>query len=96
MASHSYRKFSPWIDEIPKPKKRGPKFKYPVDRIGSVNVRISTLQLIHRVREKMAEISAEKVPLHEALDRMVKHYLDCAGGGAAQKTPAHSRRERMP
>lgn len=92
----SLRKYSPWIDEIPKPKKRGPKFKYPNDRIGSVNVRVSTLQLIHRVREKMSEIGTEKVPLHEALDRIVKHYLDCAGGGAARENPAHSRRERKP
>ena len=92
----SLRKISPWIDKLPKPKKRGRPFKYPHDKIGSVNVRISTLQLIHRVREGMSEIGTEKVPLHEALDRIVKHYLDCAGGGAAQKTPAHSRRERKP
>lgn len=92
----SLRKHSPWQHTIPVPKKRGPRHQWEHDPIGSVNVRVSTLQLIHRAREKMVEVGEKKVPLHEALDRMVQHYLDCAGGGAARKNPAHSRRERKP
>jgi len=92
-----YREFDPVVltakrqDEKARKKKIGAPKQWGHDPIGSVNVRISTLALIHRVREQMVEIGEEKVPLHEALDRVVKHYLDCAGDGAAQKISEHSR-----
>jgi len=92
----SHPEFEPMFLELKPRKKMGRPALYPKDKIGSVNVRQSTLNLIHRIREQMAEISAEKIALHEALDRVVKHYLDCAGDGAARKIPAHSRQERIP
>jgi len=93
----SHPEFEPmFLAQKHPPRKRGKKPKYPHDKIGSVNVRISTLALIHRIREQMAEIGAEKIALHEALDRVVKYYLDCAGDGAARKIPEHSRQERIP
>ena len=60
---------------------------------GSVNVRVATMDKVHRIRDQLSG-DGERMKVADVMDHVVQHYLDCVGGGATQGNPAHSRTER--